>query len=215
MKIHLADSEYWDVLGKDFQKLYIHELEVAYKEVAVLLPFGSPYLNFFVQPREYDLIDKTHDAGRTYNSEFIEMAFDPKYYAKQSNEVVRNHIRVTVYHEMNHAARFNLGIWHASFLDDCILEGLATVFERDHIAPPLWADYPKNVAVWLKEIEDNMDTLDRTQYLYTHDDGRRWIGYKVGTYLVDEAMKNSGKSIEELTKLECKDVLRMSKVVKV
>lgn len=41
-------------------------------------------------------------------------------------------------------------------------------------------------------------------------DGRRWVGYKVGTYLVDRAMKVSGKSSAELFSVSTEDVIAMA-----
>jgi uncharacterized protein YjaZ len=49
--------------------------------------------------------------------------------------------------------------------------------------------------------------------MFTHTDGRKWIGYKVGTYIIDQAMKNSGKSVIELTQMECVDILKLAKVL--
>lgn len=214
MKIHLADSPYWEDSGLEFQQKFLNLLEKTYKEATVLLSFGSRYVNFFVQPREYDLIEETHDAARTYNSEFIEYAFDPDYYRKLSNAELQQHIRATVFHEMNHAARYNLGIWHTSFLDSCIMEGLATVFEREHAGTePLWGDYPPAVTEWVDEIVQTQD-IDSKAYMYAHPDGRKWIGYKVGTYIVDQAMQQSGKTVVDLTQLECKDILNMSGATK-
>jgi len=210
MKIHFADSEYWDDLGEDFQKAYKKALEEAYHKAASLLPFGSNRANFFIQPRDYSLIEETHDAGRTYNSSFIELAFDPVF-AKKHRPAILGSLQHMVFHEMNHAARFNLNIWHTTALDMCLLEGLAVVFERDYSgASPLWGLYDKKVIKdWVEEIRALPDGIVNDEYLYLHSDGRKWIGYKVGTYIVDEAMKKSGKTVIELTQMECKSILKI------
>ncbi len=211
MKIHLAESDFWQQLGDDFRKRYVAELGRSYRQAAKLLPFGAPHVNFFVQPRTYGLIADTHDDGHTYNSEFITIAFDPDYFGKQSPEVLGQHISGTVFHEINHAARLQLGIWHETFLDNCIMEGLATVFERDYAhTKPAWADYPLEVTDWLAEIERNQQALDYRQYMYSHPDGRKYIGYKVGTYIVDRAVQKSGESVVGLTQLECRDILALA-----
>jgi uncharacterized protein YjaZ len=152
MKIHFAQSEYWAKLPKGFQEEYKREIQKAFKEAAKLLPFGSSRINFFVQPRKYGLIEPTGDSARTYNSEFIELAFDPSRGAKALRVIVAD-VRPSVYHEMSHAARFNIPIWHHNFVDSCIFEGLATVFARDYAQEKArWARYPKNVEEWLREI---------------------------------------------------------------
>jgi uncharacterized protein YjaZ len=48
--------------------------------------------------------------------------------------------------------------------------------------------------------------------MFKHSDGRKWIGYKVGTWIVDEALKRSKKTIEQLTQLDCAEVRRLARV---
>jgi uncharacterized protein YjaZ len=213
MKVLLADSPFWSKLGEDFQEKYVKEATKAYKEVSKLLPFGSKYITFMVQPREYGLIEATHDAGRTHNSSLIELAFSPKFALKNPGQILKQ-VRPTVFHEMNHAARFNIHIWHKSFLDNCVLEGLATVFERDRGGEDvLWGKYDeKDVKKWLAEVKKQANMSNYGEYMFKHPDGRRWIGYKTGTYIIDRAVEKSGKSVEELSKLECKDILQLAGV---
>jgi uncharacterized protein YjaZ len=213
MKIHFAESKYDRKLSPEYVKLYKKEIEKAYKEVTKLLPFGSRRINFFVQPRTFYLIEPTGDNARTMNKEFIELAFDPTR-DKKALKVILDGVKHSVYHEMSHAARFNISIWHKTFLDNCVLEGLATVFTRDYANEDArWAKYPKNVKDWLQEIIDKNDMFYWEEYMFSHPDGRKEIGYKVGTYIIDEAIKNSGKSVIELTKMECKDILKLAKII--
>jgi uncharacterized protein YjaZ len=210
MKIHFADSEFWSAIGSEFRESYRNEVREAYKEAAKLLPFGSRYLNFFVQPREYELIAETEDAARTSNSELITLAFSPIAAQKRPQKILR-HIRPTVFHEMNHAARFNIPLFHKTFLEMAIFEGLATVFERDFGgAQPLWGKYPSEVGEWLEEIQAEDFQGEWGEYLYRHPDGRRWILYKVGTYIVDQATLQSGKSVNGLSKLPCEQIMELA-----
>lgn len=205
IKIHFADSSYQ--IDGDFKRKYIAEVERAYKEASKLLPFGSSYINFFIQPREYGLIEETQGNGYTHNSELIELAFNPVIGSGGLETVIRN-IRPSVFHEMNHASRYNIPIFHKSLIDACIMEGLATVFERDYTgSAPLHGEYPESVIDWLAEIRGLGDTRSWEEYMFIHPDGRRWIGYKVGTYIVDEAIKRSEKSVIELTQMECTDII--------
>src|SRR5688572_11448449 len=136
MKIHFADSVYWKDLGVDFRKAYEKRVREAYVEVQKILPDVSEQVNFVVQPREYDLIEETQDSGYTTNSELILLGLHPK--PKQGLQAILDHIRPTVFHELNHAARYNQGIWHETLLEQAIMEGLATAFERDYAdAKPL------------------------------------------------------------------------------
>jgi len=47
----------------------------------------------------------------------------------------------------------------------------------------------------------------RTDWIMQHPDGRRWIGMKTGTYLVDQAMKNLNRTSAELIAMPTADVL--------
>jgi hypothetical protein len=47
--------------------------------------------------------------------------------------------------------------------------------------------------------------------MFQHPDGRRWIAYKVGTYLVDRAIAASGKSSAELVLTPTREVLEMAR----
>ncbi len=212
MKIHFADSKYGTALPTGFKQRYGREIKKAYKQVAKLLPFGSPHINFFVQPRTYVLIEETGDNARTLNSEFIELAFDPTR-DKKGLEVILAGVRHAVFHEMHHAARYNIPLMHKTFLDNCILEGLATVFTRDYAQEDAgWAKYPDDVQEWLQEIIDKNDMFYWQEYMFMHPDGRRWIGYKVGTYIIDEALKKSGKTVIELTQLECGEIMKLAEL---
>jgi hypothetical protein len=43
-----------------------------------------------------------------------------------------------------------------------------------------------------------------------HPDGRRWVGMRAGTYLVDRAMKASGQSAADLVSSSTKAVVEMA-----
>jgi|GEM_PF-2635133 len=210
MKIHIADSSNADKLEK-FTNAYSAEVAKAYADARPLLSFGSEHLNFFVQPSE-SVIAETGVNGQTINSEFIVLKFDEN--LELDEEVILGNVRSMVFHEMNHAARFNLSIWHKTPLDMCLFEGLATVFEREHAgSQPLWGRYDKTViSEWINEIKDLEDGILSNDYRFEHPDGRRWISYKVGAYIIDEAMSKSGKSVVELTQMQCKDILDLAGV---
>lgn len=183
-----------------------------FADVRKLLPQIPSDVTFVVQTAAYECIPETGDGGYTKNSRLIILSLDPG--LPYGEEKVLASTRCTLFHELHHAARFEAGIFHPTFLDSCIMEGLATVFERDRAeCQPLWGLYkPEEAEVWLQEIIAQGDNVPHYPYMYRHNDGRRWIGYKVGTYLIDKVLKASGKSIEELTILECGEIKRLAGV---
>jgi hypothetical protein len=80
-------------------------------------------------------------------------------------------------------------------MDAVAAEGLATAFAPDeagHQAP--WGKYPDNVDDWVTELSCMSWPYDYRHWMYRHPDGRRWIGYRAGTYIRDRAIARSGMS---------------------
>ena len=205
MKVVYAESSFWKI-KQEFQQRYEAKVVRAYEAVQKILDNLPDNITFVVQTDSIDAIPETGEGGYTKNSRLIILSIDSG--LPYGEDEVIERVRGTVFHELNHAARYESGLWHKTFLDSCIMEGLATVFERDFAkSKPLWGKYDDEVKQWLQEILDN--EVDFYEYMYKHSDGRRWIGYKVGTYLIDEAIKKSGKSVIELTKLECNQIKQL------
>lgn len=98
-----------------------------------------------------------------------------------------------------------------SFMDTVISEGMATVFARDSagVATP-WSDYSGEVADWSDEIRNLEPGFNYSEWMFSHPDGRRWIGYAVGTYLVDLAVAASGKTAAELATTSTGEILELA-----
>jgi hypothetical protein len=47
--------------------------------------------------------------------------------------------------------------------------------------------------------------------MFKHPDGRLWIGYRAGTYLVDRAMAKSGKTSVSLLTVPVQEIVEMGK----
>lgn len=112
--------------------------------------------------------------------------------------VVDAQLRATLFHEWYHLVR-EARIPTESLADRAVNEGLATAFERDFGgAPAPWGAYPADVALWTKEFLSLPAGAPVREWMYQHPDGRRWIGYKVGTSLADRARRASGLSLAQL-----------------
>ncbi len=46
--------------------------------------------------------------------------------------------------------------------------------------------------------------------MYQHPDGRRWIGYRAGTYIADRAISESGRSAAELVLIPNEEILKLA-----
>jgi hypothetical protein len=102
----------------------------------------------------------------------------------------------------------------STFWDAVVAEGLANAFAREISGTPApWADYPGEVTSWLAELRMMSDADVAASFdlwLTELPDGRRFAAYKVGTYLADEARRNSGRSFEQLAVLATADVLELA-----
>jgi uncharacterized protein YjaZ len=124
-------------------------------------------------------------------------------------EIARAQLRSSLFHELHHLIR-RTGV-ERSLLEVAISEGMATAFERDFAgARAPWGHYPPEVSSWVEELRHLPTTAERRHWLFRHPDGRRWVAYKAGTYLVDRAMCASGKSSADLASTSSAEVLSLA-----
>lgn len=200
MNIVILDSKHWpDLQDRGITKQDIQEVvETAVKEVAESrLPLPD-YVNVVVYPAEAgDVIPETGVMGMTYSDEYVSVYFDHTlpYGKKKLYEA----LRATVFHELVHATTFQYEPWQPGVLFGAVTEGLATVFERDHAdARPLWADYEGRLVMrdWLDELKALPDETEKNRdYFFQHPDGRRWIVYKTGVWIIDTLLSSGGTSL--------------------
>lgn len=177
-----------------------------------LLPSLSDCLTIVVRPHFTHVIPEYGTGGYTYDSEFIEITFDSK--LPYGLEATLKSLCETVFHEGNHAARYNVAEFDGRFINSIVTEGLATVFERDHaMYQPLYGQYEDDTIMhnWYKEISAG-DWDNRGELMFEHPDGRKWVGYKTGTWLIDRAVKLSGKAVIELTPLPADEIISLAQI---
>lgn len=116
--------------------------------------------------------------------------------------LARSRLRYTLFHELHHLVRgwvMRGGERPTTFMHGVVCEGLATAFERDAAGSrPLWGEYPDDVRAWVDELLALPVSAPYWQWMFQHPDGRRWIGYRAGTYIADQAIRASGCSAAEL-----------------
>lgn len=130
--------------------------------------------------------------------------------------IIRASLRSTLFHELHHLVRG----WvirgqkpHGTFIHGVICEGLATAFERDAAGgDPVWGNYPENVREWVKELMELPPNAPYRDWMFRHPDGRRWIGYRAGTYIADRAIARSQSSAAELVHTPTQEILSLAEV---
>ncbi len=123
--------------------------------------------------------------------------------------IARTQLRSSLFHEFHHLVRRTR--LESSMLEVAISEGMATAFERDFAgAPAPWGRYPPEVSAWVEELRNLPSTAERKPWLSQHPDGRRWIAFRAGTYLVDRAMCATGKSSADLIATSAAEVIALA-----
>ena len=89
-------------------------------------------------------------------------------------------------------------------------EGLASIFAEtytdEYFAKAY--DYPEQAAKWLDEIMALPKDANYAHWVAGfHPDGRSVIGYRIGRYVVHQAMEKTGKDIIELTEMSPQEIL--------
>jgi len=177
-------------------------------EVRKYLPALPNDLLLKVYPGK-DVIPETGETGSTANTDRVFWIVSP---ARAEGIVViaKRELRGTLFHELHHLVRAQTPN-SLTLMDRVVGEGLATVFERDAAGMPApWGQYPPNVVDWVKELRALPSDAPSKQWMSRHPDGRRWMGYKAGTYIADQAIKASGKSAAELARVPTAEVLRLA-----
>lgn len=121
--------------------------------------------------------------------------------------IAKTHLRATLFHEFHHLVR-GATLPHVTLMDHVVSEGMATAFERDFAGALYpWGQYPDNVAAWVEELLAQPSTAKQDEWIFRHPDGRRWIGMRAGTYLVDRAMTQLNRSSAELVSVSTEEIL--------
>lgn len=170
-------------------------------EVSKFLPRFSGDLVLAVSGDEH-VIPETGEVGGSVSPGRIEWHADPARPGGIAG-VAERELRFTLFHELHHQVRGwvmrGSDTRPTTFMEGSVSEGLASAFERDAAgrrAP--WAQYPAEVESWVNELLGLPLTANYGEWMIHHPDGRRWIGYRAGTYIADRAIKASGLSAAQL-----------------
>lgn len=124
-------------------------------------------------------------------------------------------LKTVIFHEFHHLTRgwsiyqneFEPGIPIAA-----VNEGLAVVFAEEYTGVIQEANgYPEEAREWALELLELPADAEYSKWVSgIHPDGRRFIGYRTGNYLIRTAMQNSGMSILELSALSPDEIISLA-----
>lgn len=180
----------------------------AIAEVRRLLPGVPAHIELTVRPST-DVTPETGETGDAMPPNGLMFTVDPSRPGGVA-AITKAWLRPFLFHDIHHLVRFPAEN-PDSLIKHAVTEGMATAFERDFAgATTLWGQYPEDVATWAAEFENLPADSPRRHWMFRHPDGRRWIGYKVGTYWVDRAIAQSGGSAVTLVATPTSEILSLA-----
>lgn len=201
--VEYRDGYAWS--GAERRAIY-RVARLASRDVRVLLPDLSTSIRLTVQAGP-KVIPETGETASVGLPTAVYWTVDPSHHGGVM-AIVNAQLRATLFHEFYHLVR-KARITDESPVERIIDEGLATAFERDFGgAPTPWGAYPHNVTDWVAEFFALPSDSARADWIARSPDGRRWFGFKIGTYLADRASKQSGLSLAQLATVPTADILK-------
>ena len=199
------------------QKVFILEvISNSEKEVRNLLPKLPDSIKVIVENVDWDLDIVGGVTGRTEtNSPPMVLIQISNNYQGGVIDSVYQGIKATIFHEFHHLSRgwaiqdnkFSYGIPNAM-----VNEGLAVAFTEIYTGNINEVNaYTDEADNWVKEILAlPLDASYADWVMGEHPDGRTYIGYRTGNFLVRRAMNNSGKNILELSNLMPNEIIKFA-----
>jgi uncharacterized protein YjaZ len=207
-------------LDTDDQRYFSDETRRVIRDFAVatelefrsLLPGLPDEIELAIQTGEM-VIPETGAVGSALSLKRVLWTVDPSR-PEGIEATVGSQLRYSLLHEFHHIVRgWVLSHWSPQnpFIDGVVAEGLATAFERDFGGcRPLWGEYPAEVDAWIRELLELPSTAPYWHWMFQHPDGRRWIGYRAGTYIADRAIAASSRSAAELVQTPTGEILSLA-----
>lgn len=233
MQIQFLDSHPIPI-DRELRAVVTESLTQAELDVQAALPgLTGPFVVTVRHDRRVNAT--TGEMGRLVTERWLDWAVDPGR-AVSTVEIARSRLRPTFVHESHHALRARLvadakpnPLGPESPVDRSLLvpartdlliqiaieEGLANRFERD-LCPGAaslgWQDYADtDIEAWTAELI----AAGRGSYLdwfFDLPDGRQHVGYRVGAFVVDMAIRNSGRSAADLVGTSVAEMLHLAGV---
>jgi hypothetical protein len=177
-----------------------------------VLPGLAQFLTLQVRATQR-VIPETGTGGSSLSAGVITWSFDPGR-PEGGAALAERWLASTLFHESHHQVRgwpIVGGGGPHSFVHAVVCEGLATAFERDQTGlTPLRGMYPPEAPEWVKEIQELSTPYNFRHWMFSHPDGRRWIGYRAGTYIADQATRASGRTAADLVTVPTSEILEMA-----
>lgn len=178
---------------------------------------GIDLINIVIYPNRGLTIPKIGTGGFAPNSEWIRISVDPFYKEEDLKFIIKNRVPLSVYHELNHIARWNGPGYGNTLLETIVSEGLAIIFAEESwdLFEAPWGKYKQaEMKNYLKILNERNREEDKN---YNHAEwffgkGKpNWLGYKLGAFIIRSVKnKNPDIDISVLTVINSKEIIKLS-----
>lgn len=215
LKIGFQNGTY--VFTNAEKKAITDVIEATERDVRLLLPSLPEMIDFTVEiiDRNLDIVSGVAGWSQAHSPKGDIHLLLSNAYPGGVEGAARAGLAPAVYHELHHLARgwtldgnkYGPGISTAA-----VNEGLAVVFAEEYTGiRDEGNSYPEEADSWVREILTLPKDADYTQWVSgEHPDGRTFIGYRAGNYLVRKALERSGKNILEISKMTPEAILALA-----
>ncbi len=158
--------------------------------------------------------------GFAYAPDTITIGFDDTY---EDDSEKWHQLRGSIMHESYHLAQDFIGFDMNGeprplppAIEQAIYEGAATVFEREYTVAKKgigYAEYLDSVTMkqWVKEVQALTGDYDVNKWMfYDPDTDRKWVLYRTGVFIIDQAIQNSGLSILDFRHKSADEILKIA-----
>ena len=196
---------------KLIKKVVFKHAKVAMKKLDIDI------INIVIYPNHHLVIPKIGLGGFAPNNEWIRLSIDPFREDRHIEDIINNIIPLSVYHEINHVARWIKPGYGNNLLEAIISEGLAIIFAEENwsLFQAPWGKYKKNEIERYMKILNNRDKNKDEDYNHMEwffgKGKQKWMGYKLGAHIVRNVRKRHPKIDEKkLVHLDAKKIIKLS-----
>lgn len=159
---------------------------------------GISYVNITVYSNENFVIPETGEGGYAASGDWFQIYIDPTKSEDELEKIIKVDIPLTVYHELNHVARWNSTGYGVTLPEVIVTEGLASVFATENWkkSNSPWTKYSSeeiNELIKIYKCRDkNSDSnYSHSEWFYGTGVLPKWIGYKLGFHIVKLVRENN------------------------
>lgn len=204
---------------EEFESQFVPMIEEAYLEIQELLENVPSRLQ--VKFTDNGGSDITGVGGFAFSHNQINLAVLKSF---DNRQLQKNNLRSAFFHESFHLQQaFTYSDSPFTALDAVVYEGSAMKFERDYGKNDvIYSDYSayseEQLKQWLEEIRavgteyfENEETWRKWAFYHPEYD-EKWIVYKVGSFVLDNVLAESGLDILDFTNKSADEILEFARL---